>query len=440
MTITRPSHRIVDVRVTPIALKDPPLLNASGVHEPYTLRAIVEVELESGITGLGETYGDMPGLAQLRHTADHLRGVSVYDLHALNIQVARTVAGLCVAESQNSSAGSATPSHVLELAPGTLPGKAIAKTYAVFEGAMLDAQARIAQLPLADFLGGRVRDRVPYSAYLFFKYADHIDSPYAPDGWGAALDPQGIVAQAKTMIRTYGFGSIKLKAGAQDPDIEADSLLALRDAFPGLPLRIDPNANWTLTTAERIAARLGDCLEYYEDPVGTLAENADLHKRTGLLLATNMVVTDWAQFRENLGARGMQIILSDHHFWGGVRATQHLAAMCETFGLGMSMHSNSHAGISLMTMTHLAATIPSLHYACDTHYPWQCEDVLQGGRIQFEDGCVKLNDAPGIGVEIDQVLLKQLHQQYLACGYLSRNDEAQMRKYQPSYRKIKPRY
>ena len=35
--------KIVAVRVTPIAIKDPPLLNAAGVHEPSGLRSIIEV-------------------------------------------------------------------------------------------------------------------------------------------------------------------------------------------------------------------------------------------------------------------------------------------------------------------------------------------------------------------------------------------------------------
>jgi glucarate dehydratase len=436
MAQTHKRHRIADVRVTPIALKDPPLLNASGIHEPYTLRAIIEVELESGITGLGETYGDMPGLSQLKAVAERLRGVSVYDLPLMNQLV-----GAAVRVAQAQAAGALnSQAPALDLAPGTLPSKAIAKTYAVFEAAMLDAQARVAGIALVELLGGRVRNEVAYSAYLFFRYADHIDKPYAQDAWGEALDAKGIVAQAKTMISQYGFGSIKLKAGTQDPDIEADCLLALRDAFPGMPLRIDPNANWTPATAHRIAKRLGDCLEYYEDPVPTLMDDAALHSATGLKLATNMVVVDWEQFRKNVEVKGIQIILSDHHFWGGLRATQHLAAMCEVFGLGLSMHSNSHAGVSLMTMTHLAASVPNLHYACDTHYPWQCEDVIKGGRVRFNNGCVQVPEAPGIGVELDHTLLAQLHQQYLNCGYLYRDDEAQMRKYQPDYKKIKPRY
>ena len=47
--------KIAAVRITPIALKDPPLLNASGVHEPYTLRSIIEIEAVDGSVGLAET-------------------------------------------------------------------------------------------------------------------------------------------------------------------------------------------------------------------------------------------------------------------------------------------------------------------------------------------------------------------------------------------------
>ena len=38
--------QIKSVRVTPIAIKDPPLLNAAGVHEPWGLRTIIEVAAE----------------------------------------------------------------------------------------------------------------------------------------------------------------------------------------------------------------------------------------------------------------------------------------------------------------------------------------------------------------------------------------------------------
>ena len=58
-------NRIVDVRVTPIAFRDPPLLNVWGVHEPWALRSIIEVETDDGRIGLGESYGDLETLGNL---------------------------------------------------------------------------------------------------------------------------------------------------------------------------------------------------------------------------------------------------------------------------------------------------------------------------------------------------------------------------------------
>ena len=52
------NSRISRVAVTPVAFEDPPLLNVVGVHQPYALRAIVELHTDSGLLGLGETYAD----------------------------------------------------------------------------------------------------------------------------------------------------------------------------------------------------------------------------------------------------------------------------------------------------------------------------------------------------------------------------------------------
>jgi glucarate dehydratase len=136
----------------------------------------------------------------------------------------------------------------------------------------------------------------------------------------------------------------------------------------------------------------------------------------------------------------VQVVLSDHHYWGGLRATQQLARICELYGLGISMHSNSHLGISLIAMTHLAACVPNLTYACDTHYPWQEEEVIAGGRVPFEGGAVAVPRAPGLGVELDRRALARLHEQYLHCGIRTRNDLAQMRKYDPTFSGKQPRF
>ena len=428
-------NRIADIRITPIALKDPPLLNASGVHEPYTLRSIIEIESDSGHVGLAETYGDDDTLLRLQAVAPQLRGLGTHDLAALTDAV--------LAHGKGRQAGVAA--HVVDGAPGTHPARALDKVFAGFETGLADLNARAAGLPLADWLGGRRMQQVPYSAYLFYKFGRHHGTPYGPedagDPWGEVLDAAAVVRLARDMVGQYGFGSLKLKAGVFAPELEADALLALHDAFPKHPLRIDPNGNWSLDTALKVAERVGSALEYYEDPVPTLADMAELNHRTGLMLATNMVVCDRSEFAANVGlGTPVRTILSDHHFWPGFRATRELAAHCDTFGLKLSMHSNSHAGISLMAMTHLAASTPGLAYACDTHYPWQSEDVIAGGRVPFVDGAVAITDAPGLGVTLDPEALARLHEQYLRCGIRSRNDTREMQKHQPGFVKRKPRF
>ncbi|MBF7141231.1 MULTISPECIES: glucarate dehydratase family protein [Pseudomonas] len=423
--------KITRVTVTPIAFRDPPLLNASGVHEPWALRSIIEVESDNGYIGLGESYGDAPALAIQQALQSQLIGLDPFNLNAL-----RTVVQATVASHKPASLAGA------ELAPGSHASKAVSNAYSAFEVAFLDLQARSLNLPLVDLLGGAVRDRVPFSAYLFFKYAQHVASPYAADNWGEALSEAQIVAQAARMIEAYGFKSIKLKAGTLPPEHEVACIKALKKAFPDHPLRIDPNGNWSLETAIRMAELLGDDLQYYEDPTPGLEGMSELHKRTGLPLATNMVVTDFDEFRRSVPLNSVQIVLADHHYWGGLRDTQHLAKMCDTFGLGVSMHSNSHLGISLMAMTHVAAATPNLGYACDTHYPWQepDEEVIKGGKVVIEDGCVAITRAPGLGVELDADQLAKLHDQFLGCGIRQRDDVRQMQRYKPEWKAVKPRY
>lgn len=98
------------------------------------------------------------------------------------------------------------------------------------------------------------------------------------------------------------------------------------------------------------------------------------------------------------------------------------------------MHSNSHLGISLAAMMHLGAAIPNLTYAIDTHYPWQSEEVVQGGRFQFEDGYLTVSREPGLGVALDRKALAQLHENYRQAGLTQRDDQTEMQKIQPGWR------
>ncbi|MFB6791140.1 glucarate dehydratase family protein [Streptomyces olivaceus] len=420
------SERIVDVTVTPVAFRDPPLLNSVGVHEPYALRTVVEITTESRVSGVGETYGGTLHLERLRRTAAELDGLDVWNLNDL---VARTTRALGTDTSGGDGmAGMVTGSSTVD------------RIVSPFDVACMDVQGKLVGRPVSDLLGGAVRPSVPYSAYLFYKWAGHPGQE--EDDWGAALDPAGLVDQARRMIETYGFSSIKLKGGVFPPDEEIAAVRALREAFPDHPLRLDPNAVWSTETSLRVARELEGVLQYLEDPAAGIDGMAAVAAGTPTPLATNMCVVSFDDLAPAVARDAVGIVLSDHHFWGGLRRCGQLATICETFGLGLSMHSNSHLGISLAAMTHLAAATPRLTYACDTHWPWKRpdEDVVDPAPLRFSEGAVAVPTAPGLGVELDRDALARLHRQYLDCGLRDRDDTGYMRRFEPSFSSETPRW
>jgi glucarate dehydratase len=416
---------IRQIHVTPVAFRDPPLLNAAGVHEPWALRTIVEVVTDEGLTGLGETYGDLAHLAKVRECADALTGL---DVHATNTMYARisAIVGDAVSDMHGLT-GVATKE------------KSIDRVFSPFEVACLDIRGKAAGVPVADLLGGKVRDAVPYSAYLFYKWAGHPGDK--PDRFGAALDEAGLVEQAALLIKEYGFKSIKLKGGVFPPDQEIAATRALHEAFPGVPLRLDPNAAWTVATSIRVGRELEGALQYLEDPTAGIDGMAEVAASVPMPLATNMCVVTPEHLPPAIAARAIQVLLLDHHYWGGLVRSSHIAALCDTFGLSMSMHSNSHLGISLAAMTQLASATPNLTFACDTHTPWQDgQDVVVPGALRFVDGAVPVPAGPGLGVELDRDALAAMHEAYEKCGVLARDDTAYMRRFEPSFSASRPRW
>lgn len=427
--------KITDVHVTPIAISDPPLINAAGLHAPYALRTIVEIVTDNGIYGLGEVPGSAATTAAMEAAADVLIGQDPFQLNAITAAMQRRLGPDGAADRDQTPWNPRRLTHI----------------FSAVEVACFDIMGKAVGRPVCDLLGGRVRDRVDFSAYLFYKYegaggALGFDTDPNATGWAAArqkaaLDPEGVVAEAQAMCDEFGFKSIKLKGGAMPPDEEAAAMLALHKAFgPGTPLRLDPNAIWTIETSIRIGKQLEGILEYYEDPVRGQEAMAEIGKAVNIPRATNMCTTSFDDIPGSVRLNSEDIILSDHHFWGGLRPSIELARICRIFGRGLSMHSNSHVGISLAAMAHLAAATPNLTYACDTHYPWQSEEVLQGGRLQFDDGALVVSNEPGLGIELDRDALAKLHQQYLDCGLTARNDEIEMQKVQPGWKFMATRW
>ncbi|HET9392497.1 MAG TPA: enolase C-terminal domain-like protein [Candidatus Rubrimentiphilum sp.] len=429
--------------VTPIAFADPPLRSSYGLHAPYALRSIIELRSEDGIVGIAETHGGEQALAGFEGIRETVVGSDAYDLTGLSQRVGRKLAGL-VPLSINGPVDRSQTYHV----PGENRHDAELRIYAALEVAALDLIGKSIGRPMCDLLGGRVRDSIPFSAYLFYKHAGGggEGSDARDDRFGECMAPGDIVEQARTLTKLHGFRTYKLKAGVLPPDIEIETILQLRDAFPRAPLRIDPNAAWSIPTALQVAGRLAGILEYLEDPVPGIPGMGSLQSEMraancSIPLASNVAITSFADIPAALQCDAAQIILGDHHYWGGPRAITQLGRICQTFGLGLSMHSNSHLGVSLLAMAHTAAATPQLTYACDTHYPWQSADdeIIVGGRVPIVDGAVRVPDAPGIGATLDYDQLARARERYEKTPYRRRNDADEMRKHvDPQWERIVP--
>ena len=205
------------------------------------------------------------------------------------------------------------------------------------------------------------------------------------------------------MVDGWGFGSLKLKGGVLPPEDECEAIEALREAFPSMPLRLDPNGAWTPETSLEVAdpPGRGGRVPRGPDPGhrghgpgrgGHRRAAGDQHVRH----------RDGAPAARDRAGRRPGRALRPPPLGRAAKLGAARRHHRDVWGMGLSMHSNSHLGVSLAAMVHLAAATPNLTYACDTHYPWKTQDVIADGVLSFVDGSVAVPTGPGLGVELDR--------------------------------------
>ena len=282
---------------------------------------------------------------------------------------------------------------------------------AALEFACLDLMGRKLGVPVCDLLGGKLRDEVPFASYLFFRY------PHPESGEDEVRTPDQLVAHARDLKQKHGFSVHKLKGGVYPPDYELECFTALADAWPQDPVRYDPNA--ALCVEEAI--RFGHAIEplnndYFEDPTWGLNGMRRVRSMVRIPLATNTVVVNFEQLAANILDLAVDVILLDTTFWGGIRPCIKAAGVCETFQLGVAVHSSGELGIQLATMLHLGAVMPNLSLAADAHYHHLTDDVIEGGLMKYENGAIAVPSGPGLGVELDREKVRQYSELYKELG------------------------
>jgi glucarate dehydratase len=351
----RSKMKISKMTVTLVASPDYALLNSWNVHDTHFRRTILELETDDGFRGIAEIGTQVKEL-------EAARGV-VIGRDPFEIEYFRR-------NITNMNA------------------------FGAVEVACLDIIGKVINRRVVDLIGGAYREEAPYSAYIFFV----MPTPDGPD----ISTPEAVAREFVDFNQKYGFTSCKFKGGVLDPDKEVEALRLMRAAFPKAPLRIDPNAAWSVETSVRVAKAVDNLsLEYLEDPTPGLDGMAAVRRQTKIPLATNMVVTRLEHIAPAIQKGSIDIVLLDNHYMGGLNNVRYWAAICEALQWGCSGHSNNHLGVSMAIMTHMNCAISRVNYHADSHYPWTTEDIIKGPMLQFKDGRMRLPDGPGLGVEID---------------------------------------
>src|SRR5918998_3467525 len=282
-----------------------------------------------------------------------------------------------------------------------------AQLHAAIEFGCLDLIGQKLGVPVHALLGGKLRDRVPFASYLFFRYAN------AETGEPEIRSADQLVEYARRLKEEHGFTSHKLKGGVYPPEHELECYRALAGAFPEDTLRFDPNAAFSVEEGIRFGLAIEDLKnDYYEDPTWGLGGMRRLREKVKIPLSTNTVVIDFEQLATNVLSPAADVILLDTTFWGGIRPCIKAAGVCETFQLGVAVHSSGELGIQLATMLHLGALLPGSQYTADAHYHHLCDDVIEGGKLEYRDGAIAVPDGPGLGVRLDRDKLAEYAELY----------------------------
>jgi len=378
--------KIRDIRATTVTIPlEAPLRHANGCHWGRLVRTIVELETDNGLIGLGEMGGGGESAeAAILALKSYLLGHDPARIEEMRFLIANPTASLYNNRTQ---------------------------ILAALEFACMDILGQAWGVPVCEILGGRLRDRVPFASYCFFRY------PHPKTGRGEVRSLDQLVEYTRALKQRCGFKTHKLKGGVFHPDYELEAYRALSAAFPHDSLRFDPNAVWSTEQSIRFGQAIeGLRNDYLEDPVFGLNGLRRTRQMVRIPLATNTAVVNFEQLAANVLQPAVDVILLDTTFWGGIRACVKAAAVCETFQLGVAVHSSGELGIQLATMLHLGAVIPNLSFAADAHYHHLTDDIIEGGLMRYENGAIRVPEKPGLGVRLDRDKLQEYGELFRRLG------------------------
>jgi len=286
---------------------------------------------------------------------------------------------------------------------GLDPEDVMGRVFGGIEMAMWDARGRVEGVSLALLLGGAVRSEIALTEYFSYRF------PGASHPGEAS--PTDIARYCATMIEQHGSTAFEGKLATVSLDEEVRMVREVRAAIGDRMLRLDANGAWTVPTAREALRRLDPfVIHYYEDPVETYEEMAELRNATRASFCTHLI-----DLPKAARLRAPDAIVTNLNELGGIRRTVDFIRACEAFDVAFRFHAGE-TGIASSAYLQVSAALEHVREPSQTILRWYGDDVIEGGPLSPKNGVLKLPDGPGLGVNLDRKALKRCHERFLAEG------------------------
>jgi galactonate dehydratase len=283
------------------------------------------------------------------------------------------------------------------------PGQVEMSGVAAIEIACWDIIGQALGEPVYRLLGGPVRDRIP---------------TYANGWYTVERTPDEFHAAARRTLEK-GYRALKLDPfGARSGELTRAELRhavelveAVRDAIgPDCELYVEMHGRFTPAAAIRAARELEHVDPgWIEEPVPpeNLKALKKVADRVNVPVATGERIHLRPEFREVFELQAADVVQPDITMFGGISETRKLAAWAEAYYVLVAPH-NVGGPVSTAAALHLAAATPNVKTI--EHFNDFAEEYVTAaapGNPQVIDGCFELPGGPGLGVTLDEDVIRE---------------------------------
>jgi len=265
---------------------------------------------------------------------------------------------------------------------------------AAIEMACVDLAARAAGVPVHAYLGGAVKERLQFNAWI-------------------GILPPDEAARETLGWQRRGFRSAKIKVGG-GIEADRDRVKAVREAVgPEFELRIDANAGYDADTSIKLAKMVAPFrLQHFEQPVPDhdLAGMARVRKEAnavGVPIMADESVLDHASLIRIIKLDAADIVKVKVMKQGGFLNTRRMIATAEAAGIRCVVGHGFGLGVNTMAEIMLAATSGNVVDGLECVGPLKTADDIVTHKLDLSSGTIALPDGPGLGVTLDDSKLEK---------------------------------